>query len=67
VSTTQSEYELFKPQQIQQMKLAKTGLLAYTQRQTHTQSESNKRVTYFNQQPANNQAEVSSYILCIYI
>jgi hypothetical protein len=64
VSTTRSEKELLKPQQIQQRKLTKTT--HNTQRRTHRQSESNKRATYFNQQPANLQAEVRSYILYTY-
>jgi hypothetical protein len=49
---------LLKPQQIQQeLSLTYEDRLAY---------ESNKWAAYFNQQPANHQAEVRSYILYAY-
>jgi hypothetical protein len=62
VFTTLSEQELLKLQQLWQQQHSKHN----TQRWRHTQSESNKRATYFNQQPANHQAEVRSYILYTY-
>jgi hypothetical protein len=41
-------------------------LSTHTQRWRHTQSEPNKRETFFNQRPTNLQAEVRSYVLYKY-